>query len=185
MPPSLFQVGPPDRTPPPLLVRRPTGASLCRVGSLPVARTPPPFSTWHPPPPDRTTPFFLLGQAESHRHGRARFLSVWLHPGRTSLIPCSNCEALSCAAAELTSAHAHELHRATPVAPPKMPPFLPPLTSCRRHHRVEAAAGVHGVVLPCQAPRCHLPLATLVRPMPHHPDRLPATIAAPVSPAIM
>jgi hypothetical protein len=53
-------------------------------------RTPSPF------------PPFLLALVESHRHGRACFLSVWLRPGRTSLVPCSNVEVSSCAAAELS-----------------------------------------------------------------------------------
>jgi hypothetical protein len=113
----------------------------------------------HRPPstldPLFTLPIFLLNRAESHRHGRARFLFVWLRPGHTSLVPCSNGEASACTTAELSHIEplppasprrderrcalppgailvvppadaCVELTSATSPAPPEMPPFPPP-----------------------------------------------------------
>jgi hypothetical protein len=67
-----------------------------------------------------------------------------------------------------------------PTAPPKMPLFPPP--SASRRYRAEATAGVRVVVLPFQAPQCRLPPATLVRPVPLHPDRLSTSITDAATP---
>jgi hypothetical protein len=104
-------------------------SSHSRRSPTPVLLNPtPPPSGPHPPaslhatwqqltpfnsgPPSSPLPLFLLGRAKSHRHGRARFLSIWLRPGRTSLVPCSNGESSACAAAELN--HVEPLPPASP-----------------------------------------------------------------------